>query len=177
MAKIRRFNIILPSIYYIFGIFGFYFLFIMGITSGFLDLKKLFLILFVILPIIVLLLPIVIKTIMKIEFYKCILFSLIGVVIYFIIFSIVLLSIGTFSESNWKNDQYMNLRYLMIDDLESKYDLIGMNKDEIMKLLGETSGEGELCYPTSSFMITTYFYCLRYDENNLITEIYEKEVD
>ena len=173
----KKLNIIFTLLYYILGIVGFYLLFIITFIAGFVDLKNIFLMLFVILPIIVLLLPIIIKKIFKKEFYKCILFSLIAVIIYFIIFCIFLSYIGTFSESKWQNDKYTNLRYLMIDHLEEKYDFIGMNKNEVIKILGDEGGNNELCYQTRSFMISTYFYCLKYDDNNFITEIYEKEID
>lgn len=177
MLRTKRLNIIFTIIYYFLGIVGFYFLFIISLTSGFIDLKYSFLILFIILPLIILLLPIIIKKILKKDFYKCILFSFICVCIYFIILCIFLSYIGTFSENKWKNDKYIDLRYLMIDDLEDKYNFIGMNKNEVIKILGDESSDDELCYQTSSVMISTYFYCLKYDENNIITEIYEKEID
>lgn len=178
MTKIRKLNIVFALIYYFFGIIGFYFLFILGITSGFMDLKYLCLILFIILPVMILLLPIVIKKLLKKNFYKCILFSLIGVIVYFIILCAVLYFISTFSESKWKNNKYINLRYLMIEDLEEKYDFIGMNKREVIKILGDESfDDNELCYKTSSVMISEYFYCLKYNEKNIVTETYEKYVD
>lgn len=177
MNKTKNLNIIFTLIYYFFGIIGFYFLFIIGITSGFMSLKYLFLILFIILPIIILLLPIIIRKTSKKDFYKCVLFSFVGVLIYFVIFGIFLSYFCTFSENKWKNEKYINLRYLMIDDLEDKYSFMGMNKNEIIQILGNESSNDELCYQTSSVMISTYYYCLKYDENNIITEVYEKQVD
>ena len=177
MNKTKYLNIIFTLIYYFFGIIGFYLLFIIGISSGFIGLKYLFSILFIILPVIVLLLPIIFKKILKKDFYKCILFSIIGVIIYFIIFGMFLFYISTFSENRWKDDKYTNLRYLMIDDLEDKYNFIGMNKSDVVKILGNESSDDELCYQTSSIMISTYYYCLKYNENSIITEVYEKYVD
>lgn len=177
MTKTKKLNIIFTLLYYIFEIVGFYLLFITAFVSGVIDLKITFLVLFLILPIIILLLPIIIKKILKKEFYKCILFSLIGVIIYFVVFCIFLFCVGIFSVSKWQNNKYTNLRYLMIDDLEERYDFIGINKNEVIKILGDEGGNNELCYQTRSFMISTYFYCLKYDDNNFITEIYEKEID
>lgn len=178
MKKIKKLNIFLALMYYFIGITGFYFLFIVGMVSGIIDLKYLFLILFIILPLIILLLPIIIKKILKKDFYKCILFSFIGVIVYFIILCTSLHFVGTFSESKWKNDKYINLRYLMIEDLEDKYDFVGMDKNEVIQILGtEDFDDNELCYKTSMVMITEYFYCLKYDENNSIIETYERYVD
>lgn len=177
MFNTKRLNTIFTIMYYFLGIVGFYFLFMIGFISGFINLKYLFLALFVILPVIILLLPIIIKKILKRDFYKCILFSLIGVIIYFIILCIFFSYICIFSESKWKNDKYIDLRYLMIDDLENKYNFVGMNKNEVIKILGDGNSDDELCYQTSSVMISTYFYCLKYDENNIVTKTYEKVID
>lgn len=177
MSKTGKLNIIFSIIYYLFGIIGFYFLFILGLTSGFMDLSFAFFILFLILPILILILPIIVKKILKKDFYKCILLSFVGVVIYFIIICIFISYIGTFDENKWKDERYIDLRYLMIDDLEDRYDFIGMNKDEVIEILGNDDSNGELCYQTSSVMISTSFYCLKYDESNIITEIYEKIIN
>ena len=177
MNKIKKLNVIFAVMYYIFGIIGFYFLFIIGLTSGFMDLSLIFLILFIFLPLLILILPIFFKKVLKKDFYKCVLLSLIGVFIYFIVICIFISYIGTFDESKWKDERYINLRYLMIDDLEDRYDFIGMNKDEVIEILGNDDSNGELCYQTSSIMISTSFYCLKYDENNIIMEIYEKVID
>jgi len=125
----------------------------------------------------VLLLPIIIKWILKKNFYKCILLSFIGVVVYFIILEISLFSISIFSENKWKNDKYINLRYFMIEDLEKKYDFIGMNKMDVIDVLGNGYfSSNELCYQIGSIMVSTYYYCLKYDEN-VIVDVYEKYVD
>ena len=65
MNKIKKLNVIFAVMYYLFGIIGFYFLFVIGLTSGFMDLSFAFFILFIILPILILILPIIVKKILK----------------------------------------------------------------------------------------------------------------
>lgn len=43
--------------------------------------------------------------------------------------------ISSYTREKW--DKYENLRYNMIDDLESKYNFIGMSEEEIIDILGE----------------------------------------
>lgn len=176
MNKNKILNIIFCLAYYIFGLIGFY---IFGIVAYImLEPFILFFIIFhIILPIIVLLLPLIIKRILKKDLYKCIYLSMIGVFIYFIIIIIAVLLLTSYSERKWKDSKYIDFRYLMIDELENKYNFIGMKKEEAEEILGKGIGKDELCYQINSNFITVDYYCLKYNDKNIITEIYQKRVD
>ena len=85
----------------------------------------------------------------------------------------------SFSVKNWNN--YHNLRYLMVDDLEKNYNLIGKKTNDVKKLLGEPDSsfdiDKSMCYFAKSEWIDSYYYCLEYDENNIITETYKTYKD
>ena len=74
----------------------------------------------------------------------------------------------------WNNANYTELRYFMIDDLEREYPLIGMQKEEVIEILGkEPDYDHSLCYHIRSVSIDSYQYCLSYEENGTITGTYE----
>ena len=109
MKKVTILNIILGGSYYILGIIGFFLFFVLfglcGVIEYFSD--ALFWTCFLVIPIIILLLPIIIKIISKKEFYKSILLSSISVVIYFILIFVINISIvkymRVFTIDKWNN--------------------------------------------------------------------------
>lgn len=181
MKKTKILNVIFASLYYLLLVVLFYSFYMMWFLGGFAGLDFWFLLLLVLLPLLLIFLPVIIivKQKFKIAFYRGVILSFFAVAIYLLIVSMFLSYFDTFTESKWKNDKYANLRYLMIDDLEKKYNLIGMNKDDVIKILGDPleAEEGEMCYQVSSVFITVNYYCLRYDDNNIIVEKYQEEVD
>ena len=137
--------------------------------------ETLFNILFICIPIFLLILPPVFKFIFKKKFYKAIIYSAVSFVIYLLILFCIRTAITTymsnFTKEKWDNSSHCNLRYLMVDDFEKKYDVIGMNKEEVYELLGETrshESNNEICYLIREPFLFETYYCLEYDENNII---------
>ena len=93
---------------------------------------------FLLFPLLIMVLPLLIELFFKKSLLKSIFVSFIIALIYFI--GIWLINVGmtkyfsSFTEEKWI--KYQDNRYLMIDDLDNKYELAGMNKDEIIELLG-----------------------------------------
>ena len=128
-------------------------------------------------PINILILPIFIKFALKKDFYISIFYSLLSVISYFIILlsanTVVTKYMSNFTKEKWS--KYEELRYLMIDNFEEKYMPLNKKTEDITKILGETSSyKNNICYPIRNQWIKSYYYCLEYDENNLIKEIYIK---
>jgi len=175
MNKKNILNIVLGVLYYVLGAIGFFYLFIFTLLFGaIIDFSHgLFAFCYVILPVVVLALPIAIKLITKKEFYKSILFSSIGVIIYFIIVFCIEMCIirymKDFTVDKWNN--YVDFRYLMVDDLEKEYNFVGMSKEEVFDILGEY----DYCNDTSMRYLIRYiwlkdeYFYLFYDENGIIT--------
>lgn len=183
MKKEKVLSIILGLAYYAIGIIGFFYLSVFALLFGVIGnfSNTIFCICFLVLPIIVLFMPIILKFTLKKEFYKSILWSLISVAIYFVIIFATSFGISKymseFTFEKWNNEEYSNLRYLMLNSLEEKNDFIGMNKEEVIEILGKESDHGNrIYYFVGSQFLTEYFYCLEYDENNVITKFYV-EVD
>lgn len=183
MKKGKILSIIFGLIYYIIGIVGFFYLsafaLLFGVIGNFSD--ALFCICFLILPIIVLIMPIILKFALKKEFYKSVLWSLISVVVYFVIIFATSFGISRymseFTFEKWNNKGYSNLRYLMLNSLEEQYNFIGMNKEEVIGILGkESEHKNRIYYFVGSEFLTEFYYCLEYDENGIITKYYV-EVD
>ena len=179
MKKVIIINIISGLLYYILGIIGFFYSFIIiglfGIIPDFSE--TLFWIYFLILPIIILLLPIILKIITKKQFYKSILLSLIAVVVYFTIVFATIFGIekymSNFTSEKWNNEKYSNLRYLMLNSLEEKYNLVGMKKNEVTEILGkEYENEQYMYYYVGGQWLRSFYYCLEYNENDNITKVY-----
>ena len=67
----------------------------------------------------------------------------------------------------------------MEEDLEKKYNLIGMNKSEAVSLLGEPIIKDNLmCYYDSYIATKEKYYCLEFDEEGIIqkTDLYISSV-
>lgn len=179
MKKEKKLSIIFGLIYYIVGVVGFFYLcsfsLLFGVIGDFSG--TLFCICFLVLPIIILIMPIILKFVLKKPFYKAILWSLISVAVYFVIIFVTNFGItkymSEFTFEKWNNEEYYNLRYLMLNSLEEQYDFIGMNKEEVIDMLGkESENKNRICYFVGSEFLTEFYYCLEYDENGTITKYY-----
>lgn len=130
-------------------------------------------------PIILILLPLVFKFILKKQFYKSILYSIVVIIIYIPMVFILQYGITNymrdFTQQKWNN--YIDLRYLMIEDFEEKYETIGKEKEDIYKILGtpdvvfEPDTEmGSFCYQVGYDLFDVKYYCFIYDDKNIIVE-------
>lgn len=98
--------------------------------------KALWFIIYILLPIVVFIVPLVIQR----SFKASALLAIVLILIY------ATISLGTyagihkymqgFTSDKW--EKYPKVRYLMLDDLADKYNFIGMNKDEVIDILGES---------------------------------------
>ena len=120
MSNKKILKIMAGLIYYIFGIIGFGYLSILcglfGIIKSFS--QVLFLLCFVIAPLVILILPIVLNKLFKQDFFKSIITGCIGIGIYLITVLLVRFAIvgymSDFTVLKWTNEEHYNLRYLMI---------------------------------------------------------------
>lgn len=136
-----------------------------------------FLIIFyIIFPILLLILPIFLKV------RKKIILSYIFLFIYIILLLITgyctAKFLENFSPKNW--NKYSDLRYLMIESLEKKYKIVGMEKEEIINVLGKPNKrnfsyfndtENKICYSIMTNVIDTKFFCLTFDDNDIVIKI------
>ena len=61
----------------------------------------------------------------------------------------------------------------MVNDLEKKHKFKRKKKEDVIKILGkESENKNRIYYFIKSEWIKCYYYCLEYDENNLITKVY-----
>ena len=119
-------------------------------------------------------LPIFIKKILKKDFYKAIIIGCKIIIVYFILIIVIRCFIigymSKFTINKWNNSDWYDLRYLMIDSLEKEYNFIGMTKDYVIKILGEgQERENSICYSVKSIWMDSYYYCINFDENNVVT--------
>ena len=184
MKRDRFLNILFGSLYYVLGILFFFYLYIFGELLGNIsDFSKiLFYAVYIILPILIMILPVIRKFILKEKFYKSILYSCLAVVIY--IFVLLGLNFGiksyfkTFTTEKWSNRDWYSYRYLMIDDLEEKYNFIGMSKEEVYDILGKTDegvkesgGEYVIAYPIKNGFFEGDYYQIYFDKNDVVTKV------
>jgi len=176
LNKTKILNLLFGTAYYVVGIFGFYILFIAGLFDGIIGefSEAIYIICFVIIPIIILILPIFIKKILKKDFYKAIIIGCKIIIVYFILIIVIRCFIigymSKFTINKWNNSDWYDLRYLMIDSLEKEYNFIGMTKDYVIKILGEgQERENSICYSVKSIWMDSYYYCINFDENNVVT--------
>ena len=181
MKKETIFGIILGILYYVLSVIFYFYLFIIEALAGSIsDFSSiLFYICYAVLPIILLAMPLIIKFIFKKKFYKSIIYSMFSVIIYLIILVIMTFGIRqyfkTFSTERWSNESWNSFRYLMLDDLEEKYDLVGMTKEEVHELLGEEDVELEwlitdyaIGYSVRDGFMEGYYYYIYLEENDVV---------
>lgn len=141
-----------------------------GTVSGFS--KILFFICYIILPIIILAMPIIIKFKFKKKFYKAVLDSALSVIIYLVILSIIsyciIVYFKTFSTYKWSNENWHRFRGDMVEDLEERYNLKGMTKDEIYELLGEEDRYSEEDNAIGYYIGEALMYYIYFDENDVV---------
>lgn len=66
----------------------------------------------------------------------------------------------------------------MVESLESKYQLVGMNRKDVYNLLGKPKTceydyetDNKICYMAfEGWMLRNDFYCLYLDENNIVVD-------
>ena len=138
----------------------------------------LFVIMFIVLPLVILILPFILKSVGRKNFGDCVKTALIVSLIY------ATVSVGTeygvrayftrFNAENWIN--YPANRHLMINDLEKNYNIIGMSTDEIENLLGSpaqydsVANEEALIYGAAKSFFADEYYAVIYDDNGIVTE-------
>lgn len=107
--------------------------------------------------------------------------SFLYIVILFTALSCGKVSHEKFNSENWKNselnlEENWSLRWDMMNDLRNQYEIIGMNKTEVIKLLGnpESKTDTEFSYYLgySKRGINTGNLTLTFDKNNKVTKIY-----
>ena len=180
MKTKKAIGIVLGILYYGLGGIGFWFIYVFSRLDGVIYefSEELFVACFVMLPIAALLLPIVIRFFLRKKFYQSVLFGMLAAVICLcVIFTVkqgILSYMKDFTAEKWNHDDYTALRYLMIDDLEQKHDLLGMDKEEVIDILGKEGDYNQsLRYHVQNIgMLGTQMYCLSYDENGTITSTY-----
>lgn len=133
-------------------------------------------IIYILLPIIVFLVPLLIDR----SFKKSALWAVVLISIY------ALISLGTyagihkymenFTSDKW--DKYPKVRYLMLDDLADKHNFIGMSKDEITDILGESNqpyadpdDKDIIDYYTGAGFIDPEILSFEF-EDNIVTDVY-----
>ncbi len=134
-----------------------------------------------VLPIVLILLPPAVLLFFRKTFMKSVLISfLVFVGCVAVFFSVSLVFTQYFKEfdaEKWKNHQL--IRYLMIDDMESEHEFIGMTRDEVIGILGtpDDSFDDRLVYfiDTQSFMRIKYYVLTL--EDDVVIEKTIVEVD
>ncbi len=183
MKKDKILGVVLGIIFYTFSLTFFFCLYIAAVFVGYIcDFSSiLFLICYIIFPIIILIIPLIFKFALKKKFYKAIIYGFISIIIYILILIIIRFAIysyfKTFTTEKWINTSWNSFRYIMIDDLEKKYTLEGMTKDEVYKLLGKEDrkserlmGEYIISYSMRKGFLDGNAFNIYLNENNIVTK-------
>lgn len=183
MKKDKILGIVLGILFYLFGSIFFFYLYVFELFAGSIsDFSSIFLYIFyLIFPIIILSMPLIIKFAFKKKFYKSVLYSSLMIVIH--IFVLLLLTFGirtyfkTFTTEKWTNTNWHTFRYLMIEDLEIKYNLVGMRKEEIYQILGKEDiikkfgDDVSLCYLMGSGFFEEDYYAFILNDKDIVIDI------
>ena len=134
----------------------------------------LFLLTIIVIPVLFVILPIFLIKKRKKDFSDSFIVSFILIILYILslwYFSAYLIKCSIkFTDKNWK--KHFELRESMITELENKYGLVGMKKDEIIDLLGKPyETDKGICYYIGIVSRNKYYCCLAYDEKDTITNI------
>lgn len=82
----------------------------------------------------------------------------------------------TFNQEIWNDPEYYNCRQYMIDDIKSKYRLIGMDVKEVKNILGENSydspEDNEFYYEIGQEFPGYKKLVITYDDNGKVTKFY-----
>lgn len=139
--------------------------------------KILFAVVFIVLPIILLFLPSVLHSSKK-DFGECVKTALIFSLIYATLAAAAEFGIRayftSFTAAKWSS--FPENRYLMIDDLEKNYNIVGMSTNEVENLLGTAAqhdsimGQDALIYGVDKEFFADKYYAIIYDDNGIVTE-------
>lgn len=79
----------------------------------------------------------------------------------------------TFNQEIWNDPEYYNCRQYMIDDIKSKYGLVGMDVKEVKNILGENSydspEDNEFYYEIGQEFPGYKKFIISYDDNGNVT--------
>lgn len=79
----------------------------------------------------------------------------------------------TFNQEIWNDPEYYNCRQYMIDDIKSKYGLVGMDVKEVKNILGENSydspEDNEFYYEIGQEFPGYKKFIITYDDNSKVT--------
>lgn len=187
MGKLRvQVQLYIMLLYYILAIVFPIFLLFSGVIVYY---PTILLILLMLSPIIFILLPITFKKKLHIGEFLATDYSFIIIIIFIVIILIYGYLINNyferFSYTKWNNNNYCNLRYKMINSLEKRYELVGMNKKGIYNILGKTDNKicqydyeenNKICYLVLETTMRNDFYCLYLDENGIVVDTEYKSI-
>ncbi len=134
--------------------------------------KALWYFIYVVLPIITLLVPLIVRFIVNCKWKITLIYSLCIIVIYSLVaFTTSVIAyryIQDFTEQKWADHRYE--RKLMLDDLNKKYTLIGMDIEDIKMLLGkpDIESENEIEYIIGVGWFDPEMMVMRFEEQRLI---------
>ena len=139
-----KLDYIIGSLYWVILIVFFIYYCIYGVIEDTLIIGfsfLIFIICYIIIPVCLLTLPLFIKIKFNKKFYISVIISSITTILYvFVIVPTLQYGIknylSVFTIDKWKSGHQYN-RYFMIEDLEKKYNFVGMTKEEIFYILGE----------------------------------------
>lgn len=81
----------------------------------------------------------------------------------------------TFNQEIWNDPEYYNCRQYMIDDIKSKYGLVGMDVKEVKNILGENSydspEDNEFYYEIGQEFPGYKKFIITYDKNGKVTKV------
>lgn len=85
----------------------------------------------------------------------------------------------TFNQEIWNDPEYYNCRQYMIDDIKSKYGLVGMDVKEVKNILGENSydspKDNEFYYEIGQEFPGYKKFIITYDDNGNVTSAVVQE--
>jgi len=153
--KVKALNVILGVFFYIFApvffiIFFKYHHLYRSLSIILAYRKELFQAFRYFLPILIILVPIIVKIFYKTNFYKAVIIGLIFLVLYIpyilLMERIVVHDVSSFSPKKWSEHVY--LRGFMVKDLNNRYDIKGKNTKDIKSMLGNPNKkeENKWCY-------------------------------
>lgn len=190
MKKDKILGIILGILFYLFGSIFFFYLYVFEMVAGNISRFSsiIFYIFYSISPIIILIMPLIFKFVFKKKFYKSVLYGSLMIVIH--LFILLLLTFGirihfkTFTTEKWTNKNWHSFRYLMIEDLEKRYSLVGMTKKEIYQILGkedsnfkEFNNDNSLCYSMRNGFLEGDYYIIILNDEDIVTDIKKSHWD
>lgn len=184
MKKEKTLGVIFGILFYLLGSIFYFYLYIFEAIAGSISdfSTTIFYISYLIIPIIILIMPLIFKFVFKKKFYKSICYSALIIVIHIVM--LLLLTFGiknyfkTFTTEKWTNNNWQGFRYLMIEDLGNKYNLIGMKKEEIYIILGkedrtlkEFDDDNSLCYSMRNGFLEGDYYIIILNDEGIVIDI------